>query len=69
MLVAAMEAPKTRTRVLLIALLAATLSSCSSNSDNPVTPPVDEEGAPPLMVTIVGSPRVKVLFVGNVLES
>ena len=70
MLFAAMEAPSTRHRLLLLALLAAALSSCSSNSDNPVVPPPpSDEGAPAKMVTLIGSPRVKVLFVGNVLET
>jgi hypothetical protein len=69
MLFAAMEAPATRTRVFLFALLAATLSSCSSNSDNPVTPPSGDDDAPAVMVTIVGSPRVKVFFTGNITES
>jgi hypothetical protein len=69
MLVAAMSAPSTRIRrVLLFALLAATLSSCSCDSDNPVTPPL-VEGAPTLMAQLIGNPRVKVVFNGNVLES
>jgi len=68
MLVAAMEAPKTRTSVLLLALLAATLSSCSSDSDNPVAPPVDE-GTPIVMARVIGSPRVKVSFLGDITES
>ena len=68
MLFAAMEASVNRIRALLFVLLAATLTSCSSNSDNPVAPP-SGEGAPSPMVTIIGSPRVKVDFNGNVLES
>jgi hypothetical protein len=69
MLFAAMEAPSTRIRAFLLALLAATLSSCSSNSDNPLVTPPAGDPPPNNMVTIVGSPRVKVLFTGNVLET
>lgn len=69
MLVAAMEAPKTRTSVLLLALLAATSLSCSSDSDNPVTPPVDEGDSPIVMARVIGSPRVKVTFLGDITES
>jgi len=68
MLFAAMEASVNRIRALLFVLLAATLSSCSSNSDNPLTPPPPDDGAPSLMVTIIGAPRVKVLFKGNLIE-
>jgi len=64
-----MEAPSTRIRVFLLALLAAMLSSCSSNPDNPVAPPVDEEGAPTVMAQVIGSPRVKVSFKGYLTES
>jgi len=64
-----MEAPKTRTSVLFLALLAATLSSCSSDPDNPVTPPLDDEDAPIVMAKVIGSPRVKVSFRGDMTES
>jgi hypothetical protein len=69
MLVAAMEALKTRTRLLLLALLAATLSSCSSDSDNPVTPPVDAGESPVVMARVIGTPRVKIVFLGDLTES
>jgi len=70
MLVAAMEAPRARTFVFLLALLAGALASCSSNSDNPVVPPGDDDHpANTRMVTVVGTPRVKVNFTGSLLEN
>ena len=70
MLVAAMEAPRARTFLLLLALLSGALASCSSNSDNPVTPPVDDgHPAPVRMITVVGTPRVKVNFTGALSEN
>jgi len=71
MLVRAMEAPRMRHRALLPAFFAAAalLASCSSKNDNPmVTPPVDEHPAPTPMVRVIGTPRVKVLFQGNLTE-
>jgi hypothetical protein len=69
MLVAAMEALRARTLVLLSALLLGALTSCSSNSDNPVVPPNDDHPAPVRMITVVGTPRVKVNFTGFLTEN
>ena len=70
MLFAAMEAPRARTSLLLLALLAGALASCSSNSDNPVVPP-GNDGHPSnvRMVTVVGTPHVKVDFRGALVEN
>jgi hypothetical protein len=68
MLVAAMDASSNRTRAFILALLAATLTSCGSDSDNPVTPPVDDHPTNTRMLTIVGTPRVKVNFSGSMTQ-
>jgi hypothetical protein len=70
MLFAAMAATPVQLRVLLSALACAgVLSSCSSHNDNPVVPKIDEHPAPTPMARLIGTPRVKVVFSGNLLES